>query len=219
MLEAVVFDFDGVIYNSPHYIYLARKNFFKKYDIDFLKKDFKKYLAMVTSDFVRQINEENKANITLKELNFFTRKEVTKLMVNNHILKPGIKKLLDTLKKNKIKVAIASSNEKETIKEDLKKLGLLEYFKIIVSKEDVTKRKPDPESFRLACKKLNVNPLFCVGIEDSPLGVVSINKAGLKSIALISEFTNKTDFKKVDANLIINSVEELSLSKLKKLIN
>jgi len=219
MLKAVIFDFDGVIYNSPNYIYLARKNLFRKYNINFPKKDFKKYLAMVTSDFVKKINKDNGTNISIKELKDFTRREMLKLMINNYIPNLGVRKLLDTLKKNKVKIAIASSNERERIKTDLKKLGLLEYFKVIISKENVTKHKPDPETFSLACKKLNVNPSFCIGIEDSPLGVVSINKSGLKSIALISEFTKKSDFEKVNANLIINSIEELSLSKLNKLLN
>lgn len=215
MLKAVIFDFDGVIYNSTHYFFLSRKNFFLEKGVLLKKKDFKKYLSMKTVDFVKCINKDYNLNVSVKEMRRFTRKEFVRLINDNYKPNPGIKSLLKELYLNKIKIAIVSVKRRKVIKYDLKKLGLNDYFKTIISVESVKKHKPYPDGYILACKRLNVLPKDTVGIEDGPSGIVGMNKAGIKSIALITEFTLKKDFKKCD--LAIRSIKEINIKKLNKL--
>jgi len=217
MLKAVVFDFDGTIYNSTHFVYLARKKYFMKFGVNLKKSDFKKYLAIPTPDFVDMINKEYNLNITVDGLRSFTRKTYNKFINNRYIPSPGISSLLDELKKNKIKVAIASANRREVIIYDLKKLGLKKYFKIIVSTEDIKNPKPAPDTYLLAASKLRLIPSECVGIEDGPNGVIGMKRAGFKSVAIITEFTKKKDFIKIKPDIIVKSTKEVNLKRLQSI--
>jgi len=217
VLKAVIFDFDGTIYNSTKFVYLARKHFFKKFGIDLKKSDFKKYLATPTPNFIAEINKKYKIKTTVEEMRAFTRPEFVRLIKNKYVPNHGIKKLLDELNKNKIKVAIASANRRDVIIYDLKKLGLEKYFKTIVSTEDIKNPKPAPDTYILAAGKLKVSPCECIGVEDGPDGILGMNRAGLKSIAIITEFTTKKDFIKINPNIIVKSTKEITLKRLQSL--
>ena len=219
VLKAILFDFDGVIYPSPHYVYLARKRFFKKYKINFKKKDFKKYFVSSTTDFVNSMNKEYNINVDIEKMHMFTRTEFIKLIKNRYTPNLGIRELLKELTKNKIKIGISSSNRRKIILYDLNKLGLKKYFKVIVSVEDVLHSKPSPETYLLTASKLKVHPRECVGIEDAPEGIIGMKKNGIKTIGLLSEFTTSNEFKKVKADLIVKSTRNLTLDMFKNLIN
>ncbi len=217
MLKAVVFDFDGTIYNSTHFVFLARKKYFKKFKIDFKKSDFKKYLATPTPDFVKLMNKKYNIKITVDGMRSFTRETYNKLIDNRYIPNPGIKKLIEELKKKKIRIAIASANRREVIIYDLKKLGLNKYFKIIVSTEEIRNAKPAPDTYLLAAQKLKVSPSECVGLEDGPNGILGMKRAGFKSVAIITEFTKRNDFIEINPNIIVKSTKEINLKRLQSL--
>jgi len=99
VLKAVIFDFDGVIYPSPHFVYLVRKKFFKRFGIELKKKDFKKYLACGIPAFIEDMNKRHKLNVTLEELRSFTRPEYDRIIKNKFVANPKIKELLFDLKK------------------------------------------------------------------------------------------------------------------------
>jgi HAD superfamily hydrolase (TIGR01509 family) len=218
MLQAVIFDFDGVIYNSPYYYLKTRNIFIKRYNIKQTMKEQKKQLALPTKEFIDYINKKYNLNISFdyyfkEKYKIFNKISKNKLKVNN-----GVKKLLKNLKQNNIKIAICSSNEKSIIKKRLKEFKLINMFDIILSSEDITRHKPYPDSFLKIAKKLNVLPKYCVGIEDAPTGIQAIKLANMKSIGILTEFTNEIDFKKVNTDLIVNSLNELNYKKIKKLI-
>jgi beta-phosphoglucomutase len=159
-----------------------------------------------------------KHNLKIKYSDYFKEKKKIFFSFEKKIKpNPGVLNLLKDLKKNKVKLALSSSNERENILFFLDKHNLNKYFDLILTSEDVKKHKPNPEAFLKPTKLLKVNPKDCVGIEDSLQGIVSINKANLKSIALLSEFTTKSDFKKLNASLIIKSLNKLSYKKLNEL--
>ena len=218
MFKAVVFDFDGVIYNSPKFVFQARKMYFKE-KYGFIPKEVEypvKYLATETSEYVKLINKHNNLNIDFKEFHNKTRKiflEIVEYKVN-----PGLIELLDDLDKNNIKYILASSNTLEIIKQDLKKLGILDRFNNFITADDVKFHKPHPDTFLKASKKLNLDPKDCVGIEDAPCGIKALDSAKSKKIALLNkEITSKKDFKKYNPDLIISSLKELNYKKLKSL--
>ena len=59
-----------------------------------------------------------------------------------------------------------------------------EYFEVVVSGEDVSRGKPDPEAYLRAAELLGVAPADCVAIEDSPAGITSAHRAGARTIAV-----------------------------------
>jgi HAD superfamily hydrolase (TIGR01509 family) len=86
-------------------------------------------------------------------------------------VKPGLFELLDYLKENKIKIALATSTSRETATKNLEVCGVLKYFDELVCGNDVKNGKPHPEVFLTAAKKLGLDPAGCVAYEDSLTGI------------------------------------------------
>lgn len=85
--------------------------------------------------------------------------------------KPGLDELLAWLSEQGIPMAVASSSRRASILHHLENWGLTRYFKAVVSGEDVTASKPDPEIFLLAAKKLGTEPAHTLVLEDSHNGI------------------------------------------------
>ena len=92
--------------------------------------------------------------------------------------KPGIHELLDTLKGQGIRCAIATSSPKERALQYLSNLGLAEKFDCICSGHDVAHGKPAPDIYLHAAACIGVAPENCLAIEDSPAGILSAYRAG-----------------------------------------
>lgn len=92
--------------------------------------------------------------------------------------KPGIHELLDALKGQGIKTAIATSSPMVRATAYLGRLGLLEKFDRICSGHDVKQGKPAPDIYLHAAASIGLSPENCLAIEDSPAGILSAHRAG-----------------------------------------
>jgi HAD superfamily hydrolase (TIGR01509 family) len=97
---------------------------------------------------------------------------------------PGAAEWLARLHAKDWKQAIASSAPRENVDVMLRVLGLTPYFDAIVSAEDVTKGKPDPQVFLAAAFRLHLPPSRCVVVEDAPAGIEGARRAGMRSIGV-----------------------------------
>ena len=107
--------------------------------------------------------------------------------------------------------AIASSAPAENVRVMLGALDLDRYFDAIVSAEDVTAGKPDPQVFLAAAGKLNVPPAACVVVEDAAAGIEAARRAGMKCVG-VSRTTA------LSADVFVRSLEELSGDIFERLI-
>lgn len=96
--------------------------------------------------------------------------------------KPGIHELLDYLKGQGIKTAIATSSPKARAQAYLDSLGLSEKFDCICSGHDVAHGKPEPDIYLHAAACLGLQPENCLAIEDSPAGIRSAHRAGCMAV-------------------------------------
>jgi beta-phosphoglucomutase family hydrolase len=99
-------------------------------------------------------------------------------------LLPGLDMFLDTAKSNNIPMAIGSAAIMFNIDFVLNNLHLRHYIQAIVSADDVAISKPDPETFLKCAEQLQVQPADCIVFEDSPKGVESAARAGMKAVVL-----------------------------------
>lgn len=97
---------------------------------------------------------------------------------------PGLPALLEQAKKHGVRMAIGSAAIPFNIDFVLDNLRIRHYFDAIVSADDVTVSKPDPETFTKAAHILGVNPEACIVFEDAPKGVEAAFRAGMRSIVL-----------------------------------
>ena len=120
---------------------------------------------------------------------------------------PGAKELLQALQ-GKVKLALASMNNRPVIDHLLRTMEIENCFSAIVAVEDVEKFKPDPEIFLRAAAKLHLSPAECVVVEDSIFGVQASKTAGMACIAVLTGVYKKIELEKASPELIVNSLCE-----------
>jgi beta-phosphoglucomutase family hydrolase len=125
-------------------------------------------------------------------------------------LLPGLTEFLEEAYQSGIKMAIGSAAIMANIDFVLDGLNIRHYFSAIVSADDVTNSKPDPETYLKCAERLGMDPSECIVFEDVPKGVESAERAGMKSIVItllhvkeeFSEFKNvicfMEDFRKFE---------------------
>jgi beta-phosphoglucomutase family hydrolase len=130
---------------------------------------------------------------------------------------PGLVTLLAALQQADISMAVASAAMRKNVEFFVDVLGLHTYFRCLVSVEEVTHSKPDPEIYLKAAVKLGVEPESCVAFEDSFVGVEAVKRAGMKCVAVASTFPLEELRQKTRADLIVTSFEGLHLKTLQSL--
>lgn len=212
-IQAVVFDFDGVILDTEKARYDAWQSVFQSYG-----------QTLPIDIWVESIGRTKYATDPLELLEKLTGKSLDKEYIRNlqrqksHefadrlSLLPGVQKCILEAVSLKLKLGIASSSSRTWVQRHLEKRGLLEFFNVLVCREDTDYHKPSPVHYLTALKKLNCNPASSVAIEDSPLGIESAVGSGMYCIAVACSFTQSMDLSK--AHKIEKSLEDVSFSRL-----
>ncbi len=97
---------------------------------------------------------------------------------------PGVEEILRNAKTLNLKLGIASSSDRDWVAGNLARLGLLEYFDVMHTSDDVERTKPDPSLYLLALQSLGLSPTEAVVLEDSPNGVIAAKDAGIFTVAV-----------------------------------
>jgi len=97
-------------------------------------------------------------------------------------LRPGAERLLALLERRAIPRAIATSSSVDYVRSSLAKAGVLGYFDVIVTRGDVARGKPHPDTFLRAAERLGASPERCIALEDSFNGVRAASAAGMSTI-------------------------------------
>jgi len=128
---------------------------------------------------------------------------------------PGVVEVLRMLKDNGVPCSVASSTHRENIEAIFDVIGLRDYFQAMVTSEDVSHGKPDPEVFLKAAEKLNRDPRCCVVFEDAHVGIEAGLAAGSKVVAVAT--TNPLD-SLGRADLAVNSLAEVNWPVFRRLL-
>lgn len=202
--KAILIDMDGTLVDTEPVGPDTMLNFFNKYNIQISKEDwilfdkvwrrddtnitFEAFLAQIFNKYKNISDIENHINI------FFDDYE--KNIMNAKPL-PGVNEGLYYLK-GSFDLALVTASTTDQLNIVLNKNKWDNIFDLRISHDDFTKSKPDPESFLLAAKKLNVLPEECIVIEDSKNGVLAGKNAGMLVIAIKAGNKHPQDISKAD---------------------
>ena len=182
-MKKIIFDMDGVIVDSE-YTYLESKT-------EILKKagrarpiDYQYQFMGTTYEFMWQKMKDelelpNDISYYIEEMNFLRSEMIKKDGIRS--IKNAIELVKDLSSKG-YELAVASSSPKNEIIKNLTQLGIINFFKVIVSSEEVPRSKPKPDVFLRAAKLLKVNPSDCIVIEDTRNGTLAAKAAGMYCI-------------------------------------
>jgi len=207
-MKAVIFDMDGVISDTQTLAANVESKIFRKYGLDIAPEYCTQVYAGTAHHYMYE-KEFAKAGITA-DIDKTVEETWGILLNSKDMVKPieGIYQVIEILKKNNYKIAVASASVYPFIEMVLSGLDLKEQFDIIVSAEDpeVKHGKPDPDVFLLAAKRLNIEPYECIVIEDGINGMMAAKTAGMKCIGLVQDQT-----KKYPADIIVTSLKQLTI--------
>jgi HAD superfamily hydrolase (TIGR01509 family) len=208
-VKAVIFDMDGVIVDSEPIESLA----WEKILIEYRKKPIYRHSGLIhevgAEDFNEIISRHDLSGENIEEIRIKKRSFFEEIILKDATLLTGMAALLEKLKKQKIKLAVASSRNERQVKIVIDRLGLTKYFGAIVGYSEKLRRKPSPDIFLAAAAKLKIAPSLCVVIEDSESGVLAGKNAGMKVIAVPNKYTAHQDFSKADK--VVNNLSEITL--------
>ena len=123
--------------------------------------------------------------------------EMRQYIIDNLVVKfmPGAKELLDYLKRNNIKIGLASGSSRGSVNHHLKEVSAETYFDAIVAGDEIENGKPAPDIFLETAKKMGAHPKDCFVFEDADNGIFAGHKAGMKCIGVpdMSEFSPEAE--------------------------
>ena len=183
MITAVVFDMDGVLFDTERLCKDCWIALSKEYEIPNMEEVYALCIG-VNVQATRQIVYENYG----KDFPFEEYDKRASEMYNRYIaehgvpVKDGVRETLEALAKAGVKIAVASSTRREKVLRLLASAGIDRYFTAVVGGDTVTHSKPHPEIFLKACEALGVTPEEAIAVEDSHNGIRSAHAAGMAPV-------------------------------------
>lgn len=181
--DAVVFDMDGVIFDSERCVLECWQELADKYNLGDIYDVFLSSTG-TTNEKTKEIvlsslGEDFPYDEYAKESSalFHEKYDDGRLPI-----KPGVFHILDFLKDGGWKIALASSTRKEIVTRQLRDAGLLQYFDELVCGDMVSRSKPEPDIFLKACEVIGVEPERAYAIEDSYNGIRAAHAGALRPI-------------------------------------
>jgi len=185
MIKGIVFDMDGLMFDTERLVAKGWAFAGKQMGLDITEAMAIKTLGLNAGDTNRVIVDELGEEFDLTATRKIRVDYVTSYIENNGIpVKTGLFELLDYLKMNHYKITVATSTERDRAQYYFNKAGISKYFNQIVCGDMIERGKPEPDIYLRACEIIEVNPTECLALEDSPMGILSAYRAGMKPVMI-----------------------------------
>jgi len=178
--QALIFDCDGTLADTMPLHWQAWQEIVRRYGLDFSEERFYELGGVPSRDILKMLSTEQQR--PLDPLSASREKEAAYMLFLAQVrpIEPVAKIVRENA--GKLPMAVASGGSQPHINEVLEHLGLLQYFKAVVTSENVKRQKPAPDIFLEAARQLGVEPQFCRAYEDTDLGLQAIRAAGMEAV-------------------------------------
>jgi HAD superfamily hydrolase (TIGR01509 family) len=182
-VQAVIFDMDGVIFDSERLVIECWEVVAAKHNIPDIVEICMRVQGNNREETGKRFREKYGKDFPYETY----KKEVTALFLDRYgegrlPMKPGVVEILKELRRNNIPLALASSTRSDIVKLEMAEANLLPYFDAVLGGDMVPHSKPEPDIFLAAAAALQVEPKCCYVLEDSHNGIRAAYRAGMHPI-------------------------------------
>ncbi|MCX8182032.1 MAG: HAD family hydrolase [Candidatus Methanomethyliaceae archaeon] len=215
MLKGVIFDLDGVLLRFN----LDSKKI-KEEIIGFFVQNGLREGMFTPKDSFSSIKEGTREYFALKGRDKGWIEELLmageRIAVKHEVeaakttdLLPDVKEVLRVLRAKGLKLAVFTYNNSEAAKIALERTGIIDFFDVILARDNVPKPKPNPEHLKIVLQALGINPNEAVVVGDTEMDIKPCKALGVKVVSVTTGIRTEEELKKYEPDFIIRGLREL----------
>ena len=209
MIEAVVFDLDGVLLDSEQVWDEARERLAEERGGRWHARAQRDMMGMSSTEWSRYMHETIGLPEPPEEINREVVERLTAIYREHLPAIPGAREAVERLAA-RWPLGLASSSNRELIDLVLEKLGVEHLFAATVSSEEVARGKPAPDVYLETARRLQVDPVRAAAVEDSHNGILAAKAAGMRVLAIPNAHFPPDEEALARADLVLDSLAELT---------
>ena len=209
MFEAVILDWDGTLADTRQAIVIAFQKALSEINCKVSDEYIERRIGIGAADTFRDILRSAKMQFDEKLIQrLVERKSQLEIELTDRVkLFLGARELLEALH-GKVKMGLASMNNRSVVIHLLKAKELEKYFDTVLTAESISHSKPNPEIFLKAASKLKASPEKCVVVEDSIFGVKAAKLANMGCVAVVTGVYSRLELEKEKPDLIVKTLKD-----------
>ncbi|TYR74354.1 HAD-IA family hydrolase [Rossellomorea vietnamensis] len=217
MVKVLIFDFDGLIFDTETYDLEAFQNLYTKYKVDFPLEEWMNSIgsSLQFDPYERLLvnfPEISRDDIRTERSNLYQK------LLEGKSPREGVEEYLKRAKQLGISIALASSSTRSWIDFHMNKLGIISYFDYICTSDDVEKVKPEPDLYKKVLSYFEISPMEAVVFEDSPNGLLASIRAEIPCVIVPNETTKLLKFDE-RVSLRLNSKLDMTLDRVLEVLS
>ncbi|MGD6852687.1 MAG: HAD family hydrolase [Candidatus Bathyarchaeia archaeon] len=209
MFEAAIFDWDGTLADTRKAIDVSFQRALKEISLTVPTQYIERRIGIGAAETFRAILEAANRRVDEKVVKqLVERKSTIQIQLADEVALFGGGQELLTALHGKLKVGLASMNNRKVIMHLLQVKGLAYCFNVVLTVEAVSHSKPDPEIFLKTAQQLKAEPKACVVFEDSIFGVEAAKAAGMSCVAVTTGVYSKQELEEGKADLVVENLSD-----------
>ncbi|GHH71173.1 hydrolase [Streptosporangium violaceochromogenes] len=211
-MDAVLFDMDGLLVDSEKIWFQVEAEVMRRLGGDWTPADQERLVGGSMASSVAYMLKVSGSDAAPGKVAAWMLEGMTGRLADGVEMMPGAAELLSAVRRAGLPTALVTSSARPIAEACLDGIGR-HHFDHVVTGDDVTMTKPDPEPYRRAARLLGVAAARCVALEDSPNGVASATAAGCRVVAVPSV----VPIPRAPGRLVVGSLREVDLAALRRL--
>lgn len=214
-INALIFDFDGLIVDTESTDYAAWQQTFADYGATFPRDVWDQIIGTHWPFDPLDLLAEQIGQVVDKTAVTAQRLQIEAELLAAQPILPGVLETLTQARELGLKIGLASSSKHAWVDPHLERLGLADWFEVVCCSDDVDGRtKPDAAVYQAAIEGLGIRAHNALALEDSPNGALAARRAGLACVVIPNNMTAHLDFSAAAPHMRLDSLADLTLVQL-----
>ena len=196
--RGAAFDMDGLMFETESVYRKAAEELLGRRGYPYTEELYQDVMGRPPRYCFERFIETYHLSETWEELSAESEEIFLEVLKEGYEMMPGLKELLAALEEEGIPKCVATSSSRRIASAVLAKDGLWDRFQFILTSDDITRGKPDPQIYQLAASRFGIDPGDLVVLEDSAVGVRAAKRANATCFALRADHNDKADLSPAD---------------------